>query len=353
VILDEQDRPVRLLSMNAGSLASGSGYPDAAEQRHTGCRGYITPPLGAAANIAAWGFNSVRLPIAWAVLEPTPPTRLSDGRLRHHYNMAYVRTVDQTIDRFRESGIAVILDMHQVYWSPAFKNLPIYGGAHLCQGGGFPAWMYKSTSSKWAVRTAETQFFANRHGVQRGFVDAWTFFARRYRDDPAVVGADMLNEPVTHHLFSPSKLHLTEFYERVGSAIEAVNPHLLLIFEDNNYLGDSPKDFGITGRPSLHNGVYSFHTYVDTWAIAHQETSAFLRRARGWNVPAWNGEWDMFRASSPNPTHTDWQRAVDSFMRYYRANDIGWTIYADTLGWFLGPNGDPKPGLLAAARSGF
>ena len=353
MIVDEQNRPLRLLSINVGSLASGSGYPESVEQQHTGCHGYLAPPARASATIAAFGFNSVRLPIAWAVLEPTPPTRLPDGRLSHHYNMAYVRTVDQTISRFRAAGVAVILDMHQVYWSPAFKNIPIYGGAHLCQGGGFPAWMYETSSSKSAIRTAMTSFFANDHDVQQGFVDAWTFFARRYRNDPTVVGADMLNEPVTHHLFSPSKLHLTEFYDRVGAAIRAANPHILLIFEDNNYLGDSPRDFGITGRPTLDNAVYSFHTYVDTWAMALQETRAFLRRARHWDVPAWDGEWDMFRAASPNPVHTDWRRAVRSFMRYYRAHDIGWTIYSYAIGWFLGPAGAPKPGLLDAARAGF
>jgi len=350
-IYDGNDHPVRLLSMSAGGLAVGSGHPGDAEKAVTGCKGYGPPLPGAYANIAAWGFNSVRLPIAWADLEPTPPTTGPTGVVHHHYNQAYVSLVDQVVHGFEGHGVAVILDMHQAYWSPAFKHLRTHGGS-MCQGTGMPAWLYHTSSNQQDVGPAELSFFANKGPAQAGFLDAWRFFARRYANDRMVIGADMLNEPVTHRMFPPSQLHLNLFYAHAGQAIRSVNPHLLLIFEDNNYLGTN--GFALTGPVPFENAVYSFHLYARTIALGMRESEAYWARAKDWNVPLWNGEWDLFDASSSTPHDPTWQGDTRTAMAFYRQNGIGWAIWTYAHDSFLTAAGEqPKPGMLDAVQQGF
>src|SRR5262249_50119109 len=71
------------------------------------------------AQMASWGVNVVRLPIAWSYLEPTP----------NAFGFDYLRDEVDPVVRFaRRHGMVVVLDLHQYQWSP-------------CTGGnGAPAW---------------------------------------------------------------------------------------------------------------------------------------------------------------------------------------------------------------------
>jgi aryl-phospho-beta-D-glucosidase BglC (GH1 family) len=72
--------------------------------------------------IAAYGFTTVRLPIAWGNLEPTVPTIGSGGSLVHHWNSAYVTALGDEVQLLGAAHLAVILDMHQASWGPAFRR---------------------------------------------------------------------------------------------------------------------------------------------------------------------------------------------------------------------------------------
>src|SRR4029078_13747054 len=79
------------------------------------------------------GFNSVRLGISWANLEPEPPS--SDGK--HTWHADYLKAVDDAAEGFTSRGIDVILDMRANNLSPAFNNPK----PDRCQGSGPPVWL--------------------------------------------------------------------------------------------------------------------------------------------------------------------------------------------------------------------
>jgi len=140
----------------------------------------------------SWGFNCVRLLLTWEALEPEP------GR----YDEAYLDRVAQFVDWCAESGIHVVLDMHQ----------DLYGRKY--GGNGCPAWScvddgiaFKAIPGHWAMNygtaaviRAFDNFWEDRPGpdgvgVQTRYILAWQRVAERFKDDPMVLGYDMMNEP--------------------------------------------------------------------------------------------------------------------------------------------------------------
>jgi len=245
--------------------------------------------------------------------------------------------------------------MTQAYWSPAFKNIPNFFG-HLCQGTGMPAWLYPwapHTAFLAGVTKAEVAFFANEHDVQQGFVDVWTYLARRYADEPTVVAFDLINEPVTHRAFPVSELHLDDLYARLAPAVHAVDPNALLIFQDNNDFGKH--EFSLTGPPPVPNVVYCYHGYGFTRAAVDRIANHYLARAAAWNVPLWNGEWPMFGADSPQDTlDPTWPADVRWYERWARKHDVGWNVFQAAPRWLLNPAGTAvKPDVLAAIQAGY
>lgn len=140
-----------------------------------------------------WGFNCIRLIIIWDGVEPKPGV----------YNDQYLAGVDKRIQWAKENGIYVILDMHQDLYSAKFG------------GDGAPSWAVLDNgkphvydNSVWsmayftspAVHSAFDNFWANKPvvdgiGVQDHFAKAWQYVAKRYANEPAVIGYDLFNEP--------------------------------------------------------------------------------------------------------------------------------------------------------------
>lgn len=113
-ILDADGR-VRLISMSITNLGEGDGQQGTSAD---GCGSWYPVQDFTAGDVRIWGFNSVRLNISWANLEPDPPNE--DGT--HNWNEEYLAALDQAIQSFADKGVAVILQMYQVRWSPAFKD---------------------------------------------------------------------------------------------------------------------------------------------------------------------------------------------------------------------------------------
>jgi hypothetical protein len=346
-LVDARGTAVRLLSINVGGMGPGTGAPTQHGPGHRS--GWRIPDKVEYENIAAWGFNSVRLTISWSNLEPAPPVKRAGGTLIHHFNMPYVRALDGIVGEFRARGIAVILTMTQAYWSPAFKDIKTYFG-HMPEGIGMPAWLYPD-AARISVPKAEIEFFANERGMQDEFADAWRFVAKHYAHTPTVVGLDVLNEPVTHQSFHLQLLRLNELYARIGAAIRAVNPNALLIFQDNN---DVSGHFSLTGPPPFPNVVYCYHMYAYDQATGDRITGDYLARARQWGVPLWNGEFPAFGASSPRPIDGHWKQDLTRYFDVARRENIGWDVFGYSSNWFLIEGTDrAKPELLSVVRQGF
>lgn len=139
----------------------------------------------------SWGYNSVRLGVNWAELQPTP----------HRYDTTYLHDLDDRLTYAEQHGLYVILDMHQDLYGERF-------------GGGAPEWatlddgLPHATGGTWsdayfispAVQRSFDNFWANKPaedgvGVQDHYVNAWKMLAQRYRNNKTVVGFDVMNEP--------------------------------------------------------------------------------------------------------------------------------------------------------------
>jgi len=348
-IVDATGATVRFLGVDIGGLGKGAGLPGLQGKAATGCPGWQAPPASAYRDIPAWGFNTVRVSLSWANLQPQAPA-MSGGRVVDpKWNTAYLDAVDQVVHGFTDQGVAVILHMAQSHWSPAFGNLQTNKGTVRCAGVGMPAWLYAGVSNEYDARRS---FFADQGDQQQLYADAWRFIAARYASDKLVVAADMMNEPYTKNQLLPSQLHLDALYQTLGTAIRSVDPTILLAFQDSQY---SPGgQFALTAPPAFSDVVYSFHYYVTGWTPQTQaQIQTYLTRARQWNVPLWIGEFDAFSYASPRPQDPNWQSDLTSMMRFTKENGISWTefVYADR--WMLQPPTSlPKAGLLATLRTG-
>lgn len=349
-IVDSAGRTVRLQGIDIASMARGIGEPGDRGLALTGCRGWDAPTPALLDDIRGWGFNSARLAITWSNLEPTAPTP-GVGGPRHTYNRAYLSAVDGIIAGLRTRGVAVVLEMAQAQWSPAFTNVPTIHGPK-CAGVGMPRWLYPDPTSTTQTQ-ARLDFFADTDYVQRGYVDVWSMIAAHFADDPTVVALDMFNEPYTRGEFEPSQAHLGTLYRRIGAAIRAVNRDALLMFQDTNY--NDQGTFALSRPPPFAGVVYSFHLYVPSWVPAGlPRVRAYAERAARWNVPLYIGEFDAFGYSSPYTVGPAWHADLDRMLAYCRDRSISWNLFTASSGWFLQPGSSyPKPGLLEAIWSDF
>jgi endoglycosylceramidase len=164
-----------------------------------------------------WGFNCIRLLIIWDGLEPEP------GR----YDDNYLSGVDKRIAWAKQNGIYVLLDMHQDLYSAKFgaDGAPLWatlddGKPHVSKGG---VWSNAYFTSK-AVQTAFDNFWANKAGpdgvgIQDRFALAWQHVAKRYADEPAVLGYDILNEPfIGSQAVEARRLMTARFAQLIASA---------------------------------------------------------------------------------------------------------------------------------------
>ena len=176
--------------------------------------------------MAALGFNSVRLPLSWSLLEPQ----------RGHMNEMYVDRIAQVVDWARGQGMYVIIDMHQNAYSRFVGAGP---GVDLSQLSGAPKWATVTDGLPSrvfggqrelnpTVFEAATNFWYNRDGIQDEYIAAVAFLAKRFKDDSTVAGYSIFNEPWPGWNVSPGfeDLLLFPFYRRVIDAITGVHDGL-------------------------------------------------------------------------------------------------------------------------------
>jgi Cellulase (glycosyl hydrolase family 5) len=348
-VVDGKGRPVRLLGVDLTQLAPGRGDP--ASKTGSGCTGWASPEPIVYDNLKKWGFNSVRLSITWANLEPTRPVMV--GRVAvHRWNYDYVRAVDQAVSNITSRGMAVIMELSQDRWSPAFDRYP----GRPCPGRGLPAWLYEHTRMN-TITKAEAAFYADRYKVQEQYVEAWRFVAARYAKQPLVVAADMFNEPfITAKAMAPQQENLWTMYHKIGTAIRDEDPDIMLLFQNSFDLGHVA-DFALQTPPPFPNSVYEFHFYAARWdSEGLEKVHRYERQAQQWGVPLYVGEFNAFRyGNESKPPAKHWRRDTETMLAYYKAHDISWTYYAYNGGnTIVIPGTDtPLPNLLPVLQGGF
>lgn len=223
------------------------------------------------------GVNSIRVPFNYRLF--SSEKYMGESNPEHGFQL-----LDRLLDWCRKEQLPVILDMH---CAPGGQT-----GDNIDDGDGYP-------------------FLFESEADQQQTVAIWQRIAARYKNDPIIIGYDLLNEPIAHYFdashFNP---RLEPLYKRITAAIRQVDPNHLL------FLGGAQWDsnFAPFGPPFDNKLVYTFHKY---WTPPTQEViQSYIDFSNKHNVPIYCGE--------TGENTNEW---IDSFRTTLEAARIGWHFW--------------------------
>lgn len=264
-LTDDRGRALTLRGWNVEDKAnSGEAALTAITERHF-------------RDLRANGFNFARLLVFWDDLEPT----------RGQYSERYLRRVERILDWARKHRVHVLIDAHQDVFGPAFGHRGIPAWATRTDGLPFTPnpddWF--SEYFQPAVQRAFTHLYEDPD-LQRAQAAMWQVLAARFRDHPAVIGYDLINEPMGElregeDLPTAARRieaqHLTPMYNRLARAVRAKDRDTWLFVEPTPIVGEGVPT-GL-GRIEDRRTVYAPHFYDTAMeAGADYDPSAKLDR---------------------------------------------------------------------------
>jgi endoglucanase len=198
--------------------------------------------------IAGWGFNSIRVPMHYALFTPRdqPGVYLEEGFL----------LIDSLLSWCEANHLYLILDLHCAPGGQNNDNISDYDPS-------FP--------SLWESATNQSRT-----------VDLWKKLAERYATKQWIGGYDLLNE--TARDLGTGNVPLRALYGSITGAIREVDTNHIVFIEGNWYA----TDFSGLTPPWDKNMAYSFHKYWNTPDAGSINYLLSLRSSN--NVPLWLGE---------------------------------------------------------------
>ncbi len=240
------------------------------------------------------------------------------GRLQHHTRAAALaavrdarrrrrpdrfegegwRLVDRLVAWCRTYGLRVILDLHA---APGGQT-----GVNHDDGTGFPLTFYVPRYRELTIAL-------------------WRALAAHYRDEPAILGYDLLNEPISpysdENYLNP---RLEPLYRDIVAAIRGVDRNHVVLLAGAQW----STSFAVFGRPFDANAVYTYHKF---WAVPTRDAlQSYINFSNRWNVPILIGETgeydDDWNAQIPPPARAVRHRLVllalqGSRFRHHRCFD--------------------------------
>ena len=223
------------------------------------------------------GSNHIRLPFHY---------KLFTNDLYMGKRNAGFEYFDRVIEWCRKENLYVLLDMH---CAPGGQT-----GDNIDDSYGYP-WLYYS-------KTAQDEMS-----------EIWVKIAERYKNDPIVIGYDVINEPFAHYFTKdiPDYNHrLFMVYERMVKDIRKVDKKHTIFLNGSVWAGD----FGVFESILDNNVVYEFHKY---WFDINQESvQKYLDFSNKHNVPIYIGE-----------TGENTDEWVMEFRKLLDKNKINWAFW--------------------------
>ena len=148
--------------------------------------------------IAGLGANTIRLPFPYKLFTDEDYMGLTAGQ------DGFVR-VDSVVNWCRDNNLYLILDMHD---APGGQT-----GDNIDDSYGYP-WLFESERS------------------QQLFCDIWKKIAERYKNEPVILGYELINEPIAPYFDNMDELNgkLEALHKRAVKAIREVDPnHIILL----------------------------------------------------------------------------------------------------------------------------
>jgi hypothetical protein len=290
-IVDPAGKPLLIRAMNLGNWLVPEGYMwlfEGGPQSPSEIRALVLELLGPEGSAAFWeryrenyitradiallhraGFNAIRVPLHYGLFEGD-----NEG----------FKLLDRLIAWCRAEGLYVILDLHA---APGGQT-----GANIDDSAGYP-WLYGSPQE------------------QARLVAIWRRLATRYRDEPAVLGYDLLNEPIPPFpKLASLNSSLEPLYKKLSHEIRKVDAHHILFLGGAQWDGN----FSVFGKPFDTNVVYTFHKY---WTAPDESVfRQYIDFRERYDVPIWMGE------SGENSD--EW---IATFAKALEKNNIGWAFW--------------------------
>lgn len=252
-IVDADGNRFKLRSGNwhgASGTWNGSGSTDDNASHHAGENSGRIPlgldraPLAEiVSGFREIGINSIRLPFSNEMIRDSRP--VTDGAVAANPSLrgrTPLQVYDVVVRELTAAGLAVILNNH--------TNTTRW----CCGVDGNERWNTSQSAGAWE--------------------DDWLFMARRYRDNPRVVGADLYNE-VRRNVWDDPNWGWGNDHDwfaasqHVGDRIlTEANANLLIIVEGINWTG-IPVDGFAHERPTLEPVRHLSHTLVDSGKLVY------------------------------------------------------------------------------------
>lgn len=232
--------------------------------------------------IAEQEMNSVRLPLNARHLFSVS----SDGTVV--FESATLRYVDDCLRWCKQHNLYLILDMHGAPGGQTGQNID---------------------DSENDI----PELFTNSEN-QNALVAMWELLASRYRNEPAIGGYDLINEPLPKWS-SQYNGQVLPLYRRLISVIREIDNNHMIILEGCNWSSDFSIFDDFSPDEAADNIALQFHKY---WSDPDEESLAdYLETSRRLHAPLWMGE--------GGENNLSWY--TYAFPMYERLN-IGWCFWS-------------------------
>lgn len=229
--------------------------------------------------IAHTGANTIRLPFNYKLFTEEDYMGLSarqDGFAR----------IDSVITWCRDNGLYLVLDMHDC---PGGQT-----GDNIDNGHGYP-WLFESENS------------------QQLFCKVWQDIAKRYKDEPVILGYELMNEPIAPFFDKQEEFNsaLEPLYKRAVSAIREIDGNHIILLGGAQWNGN----FGMFHDWTFDNNImYTCHRYGSEPTKEAISNIIDFRDKTG--LPMYMGE--------IGHNTDEWQAA---FVKVMCENNIGYTFW--------------------------
>jgi endoglycosylceramidase len=249
------------------------------------------------------GFNNLRLLFIWEAFEPHPG----------QYDESYLEMMGSIVQKAQNQQMTVVIDFHMDGFSrytvggcgsgaPAWTVPPTWlGPAQADNGELCRLWpMIKSFQFVNAFSDfhhALDDFYGDRYGVRTHYLEVLKRIAHYFKQFPAVIGYDMLNEPWGQEITQIGPL-----YEDSARVIRAEDPSAVLFVEPEVFVALGWNRTMLT-KPAFDNFAYAPHDYdafalgLNVWldlGLFVDTNLWFIRNvANRWNVPVYIGEFGV------------------------------------------------------------
>jgi len=229
--------------------------------------------------IASTGANTIRLPFNYKLFTDEDYMGLAAGQ-------DGFKRIDDVVGWCRDNGLYLILDMHDC---PGGQT-----GDNIDDGYGYP-WLFESEAS------------------QVLFCDIWRRIAGRYKDEPVILGYELMNEPIAHYFENKEELNskLEPLYKRAVKAIREVDRNHVILLGGARW----NSDFYMFGDWTFDNNImFTCHRYGgDATASAIKDYIDFRDKT---GLPMYMGE--------IGHNTGEWQA---DFVKVMKENNIGYTFW--------------------------